>query len=342
MKGKALLLKRCGDIYDDTIFEYSEIEIEKLKNKEILIKVKASGICHTELDEIEGRTPPSRFPMILGHQVVGEVIDLGSDVKGFCVGDKVAVGWIGESCGKCSYCRNGYENLCLDFKAVGRDIEGGYAEIMKINENYAFKIETDFKYEEVAPLLCAGAVGYRALKLMNIKNGDAIGFTGFGASAHLILKLVKKLYPDSPVYVFARSKSERDFAKSLGALEAFDIDEESPYKCKAILDTTPVFKPFLKALRNLDRGGRLVINAIRKEETDKNELLGLNYEKDLWLEKEIKSVANVTRKDIKEFLNLAFDFKIKPEIEKYSLNQAISALREIKEKKIRGAKVIVF
>lgn len=339
---KAWLLKKCGNIVeDDSVIELCQMELPKIKEDEILIRIKASGVCHTELDEIEGRTPPPKFPVILGHQVVGVVEKVGKDVKNYSEGDRAAVAWIGSACGKCSFCKSDFENLCEDFKATGRDINGGYAEYIAAKAKFSYKIDNGFEDEFIAPLLCAGAVGYRSLKLTGIKNGEPLGFSGFGASAHIVLKFAKALYPKTPLYVFARSEKEREFAINLGANWAGDIEEKPPEKIKAIIDTTPVFKPILFSLLNLEKGGRVVINAIRKEDIDKNELLNLNYEKHLWLEKEIKSVANVTRKDVEECLSIAFQNQIKPEIEIYSFENAKKALIEIKERKIRGAKVLI-
>jgi propanol-preferring alcohol dehydrogenase len=193
---------------------------------------------------------------------------------------------------------------------------------------------------QAAPLLCAGAIGYRSLRLTNIKNGQNLGLTGFGASAHLVIKMARHRYPNSNIFVFARSEKERNFAKELGAVWAGDIDEEPPEKLNCVIDTTPAWKPIIEALKNLEAGGRLVINAIRKEAFDKEYLLKLDYPSHLWLEKEIKSVANVTRKDVSDFLNLAAEIPIKPEIEEFPLEEANRALVELKERKIRGAKVL--
>lgn len=308
--------------------------------RDILVKILTCGVCHTELDEIEGRTPPPHFPIVLGHQVIGRVEDKGSKVNKFNIGDRVGIGWIYSSCGKCKFCMEGNENLCEDFMATGRDANGGYAEYTKISENFAYKIPGIFSDSEAAPLLCAGAIGYRSLRLTNIKDGQNLGLTGFGASAHLVLKMAKQKYPKSKVFVFARSEKERVFAKELGAVWAGDTEETTPEKLNCIIDTTPAWKPIVAALKNLDSGGRLVINAIRKEEKDKEHLLKLNYPSHLWLEKEIKSVANVARKDVIEFLDLAAQIPIKPDFEEFGLEEANQALLELKQRKIRGAKVL--
>ncbi len=308
--------------------------------RQILIRVSACGVCHTELDEIEGRTPPSSFPFILGHQIVGVVKALGPQAMKFSEGQRVGIGWIGSACGKCPACKRGLDNLCRDFKATGRDLPGGYAQYVVVAEDFAFSIPDIFSDAQAAPLLCAGAIGYRSLRLTGLSDGQPLGLTGFGASAHLVLHLARHLYPHSEVFVFARSERERKFALELGAVWTGDTTEKSPRKLAAIIDTTPVWKPVVEALENLAPGGRLVINAIRKEDGDKDQLLRLDYPLHLWQEKEIKSVANVARRDIEEFLALAAQIPIIPEVEEYPLTDANRALVELKAGIIRGAKVL--
>jgi propanol-preferring alcohol dehydrogenase len=224
--------------------------------------------------------------------------------------------------------------------ATGRDVHGGYAELTVVPEDFAFKIPDAFSDAEAAPLLCAGAIGYRSLRLTGIKDTQNLGLTGFGASGHLVMMMVKHKYPASKVFVFARSAKERDFARELGACWAGDTGDSPPEKLDCIIDTTPVWKPVVEALRNLAPGGKLVINAIRKEDIDKDYLLELDYPSHLWLEKEIKSVANVARRDISEFLELAARIPIRPEVQEFRLEDANKALVELKERKIRGAKVL--
>jgi propanol-preferring alcohol dehydrogenase len=307
---------------------------------EVLLKVKTCGVCHTELDEIEGRTPPPQLPVILGHQVVGTVESYGEGVTDYSGGDRLGVAWIFSSCGRCTYCLEGNENLCSEFKATGRDAPGGYAQYMTVPATSAFRIPDFFSDAEAAPLLCAGAIGYRSMKLTGMKDGQCLGLTGFGASAHLVLKMAHYRYPNSTFYVFARSEKEQEFAKELGAVWAGDTEDKPGVLLDAIIDTTPVWKPVVEAMRNLKPGGRLVINAIRKENHDKDHLLRLDYPQHLWMEKEIKSVANVASSDVREFLALAAEISIKPEIQEYQLEEANIALLELKNRKIRGAKVL--
>ena len=307
---------------------------------EILIKISACGVCHTELDEIEGRTPPPVFPMVPGHQVVGTVIKTGPGTSQRQIGDRVGIAWIYSACGQCEFCAAGKENLCTDFKGTGRDANGGYAEFMVVSEKFAHKIPEVFSDVEAAPLLCAGAIGYRSLRLTGLQDGQNLGLTGFGASAHLVLKMVRHRFPDTRVMVFARSSKERRFALELGATWSGDIPATPPHQMDCVIDTTPVWKPVVAALKHLKPGGRLVINAIRKENVDQNYLLNIDYPSHLWLEKEIKSVANVARRDVSEFLELAAVIPIVPDIQIYELKHANQALRELKERKIRGAKVL--
>jgi len=307
---------------------------------EILLKVSACGVCHTELDEIEGRTPPPVFPIVPGHQVVGRVAGMGKKSTRFSMGDRVGIGWIFSACGLCDACIEGNENLCDRFVATGRDVHGGYAQFMTVPEIFAYCIPEIFSDAEAAPLLCAGAIGYRSLRLARLKDGQSMGLTGFGASAHLVLKMARHKYPHSSIYVFARSQKEQEFARELGAVWAGNTEDKPPERLHAIIDTTPAWKPIVEALKNLVCGGRLVINAIRKEEVDKDYLLKLHYPTHLWLEKEIKSVANVARRDIIEFMELAATIPIRPEVQEFSLEEANKALVELKEAKIRGAKVL--
>jgi len=338
---KAMILNRIVDLTTNTTpLVATELPTPIPGQHEILIKVSACGVCHTELDEIEGRTPPPFFPMVLGHQVVGQVVEAGKDASRHTIGERVGVAWIFSACGTCEFCRSGNENLCPDFKATGRDAFGGYAEYMTVPEDFAYPIPEVFSDSEAAPLLCAGAIGYRSLRLTNLIDGQSLGLTGFGASAHLVLMMAKHKFPASKIYVFARSEKERHFALELGADWAGDTEDRPPEPLNSIIDTTPVWKPVVEAMNNLKPGGRLVINAIRKETIDRDYLLKLDYPTHLWMEKEIKSVANVARQDVTEFLALAAEIPIKPEFQEYALKDANQALIELKQRKIRGAKIL--
>ena len=310
---------------------------------EILIRVTRCGVCHTELDEIEGRTPPQRLPVILGHQVIGRVEQIGplGQLRPIGqIGQRVGVAWIASACGECDYCKSGQENLCPNFLATGRDVDGGYAEYTKVRADFVHPIPDSLSDSEAAPLLCAGAIGYRSLRLSNLRDGQSLGLMGFGGSYHLVLKITNYQFPNSKIFVFSRNPEEREFALSLGATWAGAIDEVPPSALDAVIDTTPVWRPDMEALKRLKPGGRLVINAIRKQDTDQQVLSTLDYPSQLWMEKEIKSVANVTRADVREFLQLAAEVGIKPEFQEYELKDANHALMEMKQGKIRGAKVL--
>lgn len=320
--------------------EWVNIADPQPAENQVRIRVHCCGVCHTELDEIEGRTPPPRYPVIPGHQVVGVVDMLGRSTSRFQSGTRVGVAWIASSCGKCAYCKNDQENLCPEFLATGRDVPGGYAEYMVVDERFAYPIPELFSDEQVAPLLCAGAIGYRSLKLAGLVDGQVLGLTGFGASGHLVLKMAQHLYPHSPIVVFARSENEQQFARSLGAVWSGSSHERPSENPHSIIDTTPAWKPIVDALAVLRPGGRLVINAIRKEKRDQDTLQDLRYDTHLWMEKEIKSVANITRSDVEEFLELAASIPILPEIEVYAFEEANRALIDLKHKNVRGAKVL--
>ena len=248
---------------------------------------------------------------------------------------RVGVGWIHHSDGGRD------ENLSPEFRATGKDVNGGYAEYMTVPEQYAYPIPEVFTDEQAAPLLCAGAIGYRALKLAQINDGDKLGLTGFGGSAHLVLQLARHLYPGTDVYVFARDASAREFALECGAVWAGDSADRCPDPLHAVIDTTPAWIPVVEAMRNLRPGGRLVINAIRKEDNDKEALLSLDYGEHLWREKEIKSVANITRRDIREFLDIAAAIPIRTETQSYALEDANQALLALKFEPVKGAKVLL-
>ncbi len=317
-----------------------ELPVPEPGPEEIRIRVRVCGVCHTELDEIEGRTVPISLPMIPGHQVVGIVDAIGPRVIGHRCGDRVGVGWIASTCGTCDRCREDQENLCEVFRATGRDRHGGYAEYMLAHEHFAYEIPDSVSDSEAAPLLCAGAIGYRSWQLAGARRSGIIGLMGFGASNHLVLKLIRNRTPDVEVFVFARNESEREFARSLGACWTGDVTDVPPATLDAAIDTTPVWTPVLRAMQYLRPGGRVVVNAIRKETTDIQVLASLDYEKQLWMEKEIKSVANVTRTDIRQFISIASELDFRPDVQEYDLCDANRALIELKNRIIRGAKVL--
>jgi propanol-preferring alcohol dehydrogenase len=306
---------------------------------QVRLRVHACAVCHTELDQIEGRvaTPTPRVP---GHQVVGTVDACGEGVDADRHGRRVGVGWIGSACGDCRWCERGEENLCPDFRATGREIDGGYAEFMTVDADFVHPLPEALADVDCAPMLCAGAIGLRSLRLAGLDDGRVLGLTGFGASNHLVLTLARILYPASPVMVFARDAGQREQAAERGAAWAGDTHDEPPKAPDAIIDTTPVWTTVLAALGRLAPGGRLVINAISKETGDRDRLAGLDYASQLWREKEIKSVANVTRRDIADYLAIAAEHDMAPETRRLALEDANEALRRIRFGDFRGAFVL--
>ncbi len=338
---RAMRIHQLGSLNDLTPPLHLEtISTPAPASSELLIQVHACGVCHTEIDEIEGRTGPSELPMTPGHQVVGTVVKEGPGCRLGLLGKRVGVAWIYAACGACEWCLSGRENLCPQFVACGRDAAGGYAEFMLGREQFVHPIPEEIGDCEATPLLCAGAVGYRSLRLCALANGQSLGLTGFGASGHLVLQMARFLYPDSPISVFARSEKERSFAAELGATWTGDTTDTPPRAIDAIIDTTPAWLPVLCAMESLAPGGRLVINAIRKEDSDQNLLAGLDYERHLWCEKSISTVANVTRSDVTQCLQLAQKIPLRPHVTTYPLEGANEALLALKKGHIKGARVL--
>jgi len=305
------------------------------RGREVLLRVRACGVCHTELDEIEGRTAPPRLPVVPGHEVIGEVVASGPGARRFCSGDRVGVGWVHHASGGLD------ENLRADFAATGRDVNGGYAQYMTVNEAYAYPIPDAFDDAEAAPLLCAGGVGYRALMKCELSDGQGLGLMGFGGSGHLTLQLARHLYPHASLCVFARDPQDRAFAVELGADWAGDIDETPPQPLHAMIDTTPAWHPVVAALAALRPAGRLVINAIRKEDGDKRSLLDLDYAEHLWMEKQLVTVANITHHDLSAYLPLAAEAGIHPTVTTMALCEANTALIQLKAGGHVGALVLI-
>ena len=337
---KAMILKQIACIEEKPL-EPAQIKIPEPGPKEIRIKISSCGICHTDLDVIEGRLE-SNLPLVLGHQIVGKVEKLGPGAHKFKIGDRLGIAWINSSCGECDFCLTGNENLCNDFEGTGCNANGGYAEYTVVSEDFVYPIPDTFSDITAPPLLCAGAIGYRALRLTKLIDGQVLGVFGFGASAHIGIQIVKYKFPNSKVFVFTRAgqKEHQDLALKLGADWVGATGEQPPLKLNSAIDFTPVWKPIVEALKVLEKGGRIVINAIRKENADKNTLLDLEYSKHLWLEKEIKSVANITRKDAEEFLPLAAEIPIIPEVQEFDLEEANDALILLKQGKLQGAGVL--
>jgi propanol-preferring alcohol dehydrogenase len=332
---KAVVLTKHAQIEDKPL-EVTDMPTPEFADNQILVKVSVCGVCHTDLDIAEGRLKPRKLPIIPGHQIVGTVAGKGKKAARFKTGDRVGITWLYSSCGKCDFCKANNENLCDNAKWTGKDVNGGYAEYIVIGEDFAHRIPENFSDSQAAPLLCAGVIGYRALRLADIADGQKIGLFGFGASAHIAIQIIKHKFPNSPVFVFTKTDKHRQLAEKLGADWTGNSGDKPLAKLNKILDFTPVGECIRDALSVLEKGGRLVINAIRKE----TPIPELDYAEYLWLEKEIKSVANVTRRDAEEFLPLAAQIPIVPTVEEFKLEQANEALILMKQSKLRAAAVL--
>ena len=334
---KAMVLEKTSSIEEKPL-KLMDLPRPIPEQNQILVKISTCGVCHTELDEIEGRVSPSRFPMILGHEIVGRIEGLGQGAKKFEEGDRVGIAWINWACGHCTFCLKGEENLCDKAKWTGKDVYGGYAQYTVVSEDFAYPIPERFTDMKAAPLLCAGVIGYRALRLSGMGNGGVLGLYGFGASAHIVIQVAKYKYPDGKVFVFTRpgQKEHQDLARKLGADWIGATGDTPPEKLNCAIDFTPVGEPVRQALGSLQKGGRVVVNAIRKV----TPIPELDYTEHLWYEKEVKSVANVTRKDAHEFLPLAAEIPIIPETQEFRLKEVNEALILLKEGRMHGAGVL--
>ncbi|MBM4462278.1 MAG: zinc-dependent alcohol dehydrogenase family protein [Chloroflexi bacterium] len=329
---KAQVLKNISPV-EDRPLELVNLPVPRPKAREVLVKISVCGVCHTELDEIEGRLQP-KLPVVLGHEIVGTVEALGPQAARWRIGDRVGIAWINSACGRCHFCQEGNENLCPEFKGTGCHADGGYAQYVAVAEDYAYPIPDRFSDTEAAPLLCAGAIGFRDMRLSGVKPGQTLGLFGFGASAHIVLQVAR--HCSCQVFVFTRSAEHRALAQRLGAAWTGTAEDDPPQKVNCAIDFTPVGETVPQALRVLEKGGRLVIAVIRK----RTPIPPLDYARLLWDEKEIKSVANITRKDAQDFLPLAAEIPIIPEVQQFKLEEANEALILLKQGHIQGAAVL--
>lgn len=337
-----MILRQANPISQNpTPLELSDVSPPTPGADEILIRVSVCAVCRTDLDVAEGRVVAPHYPVIPGHQIVGRVEKVGAGVNEFREGDRAGVAWINWADGNCQWCRSERENLCPRFRSTGCDANGGYAEQVVAPAAFAYAIPASLSDQDAAPLLCAGAIGWRSLRLSKLRDGQRLGLTGFGASAHLVLQIARRRFPSSPISVFARNTEERQFALELGAAWAGDTSDAPPEQLDAIIDTTPAWKPVVEGLGDLAPGGRLVINAISKSTRDQDELLRLDYTTHLWMEREIKSVANVTRADVRGMLEFAAFAALRPTTETMPLEKANQALLRLSQgDRIHGAMVL--
>ena len=329
---KALRLHAPGPIEDNPL-RSEQVADPNPGEGQLLLKVLASGICHTDLHIIEGDIQPDHLPLTLGHQVVGEVVGIGARVMGWSLGERAGVPWLYNACSTCDYCLRGEENLCREAKFTGFHVDGGYAEFILAQAKYALKVPKKIKDTDVAPLLCAGIVGYRSLRKSDLQPGERLGLVGFGASAHLVIQVA--VHWGHEVYVFTRSKSHRELAKALGAAWVGDVQDAAP----ASLDRAIIFAPSGQLvpvmLQKLRPGGTLALNAIHMTPIPE-----FPYRL-IWEERTLRSVADATYQAGVAFLQLAEDVPVRAHIERYPLEKANEALKDMKESKIDGAGVLI-
>ena len=296
---------------------------------QVRLRVHVCGVCHTDLQTVEGDLTAAQLPVIPGHQIVGVVEKVGAESGRYQVGDRAGVAWLNWSCGECDYCRRGSENLCPRARFTGLHADGGYAEYVIVDERFAYPLPTRFTDAEAAPLLCAGVIGYRALRLSGIRPGEKLGLYGFGASAHLAIQVAH--HWECTVYVFTRSSEHRQHALALGAAWAGAAQDEPPAHLDASITFAPAGWLVPLALGHLRPGGTLAINSIHMSPIPE---MPYNL---LWGERVLRSVANVTRQDASEFLPLAASIPIKTDVELYPLAAANQALGRLKASAVQGA-----
>jgi propanol-preferring alcohol dehydrogenase len=303
---------------------------------QVRVRIHCCGVCHTDLHIVDGELSLPRLPLIPGHQIVGVVDALGAGVRTLREGDRVGIPWLHSTDNACDYCRRGLENLCQRAQFTGYHVDGGYAEFTVIHEDYAYSIGKAFSDENAAPLLCAGVIGYRAYRLSGIRPGERLGLFGFGSSAHLVLQLAR--HQGCEVYVFTRAQSHRDLALRLGAAWAGPAAEEQPDNPPADLDAAIIFAPAGSlvplALRRLRKGGTLALAGITMSAIPQ-----MDYSL-LYGERVIRSIANSTRQDVRDFLSLAAEVPLQTEIQVFSLEQANQALQALRRSEVKAAAVL--
>jgi alcohol dehydrogenase, propanol-preferring len=295
-----------------------------------LLRVLACGVCRTDLHIVEGELRPLQRRIIPGHQIVGEVVE----GEGLRRGTRVGVSWIGGTDGTCSYCRRGMENLCDSPTFTGYSVNGGYAEYAVARSDFCFPIPEELDKLHAAPLLCAGIIGFRAIRVAGVQEGERVGLFGFGASAHLAIRVLQAW--NCEVYVSTRGESHRKLAETLGATWVGSETEKPPAELDRAVTFAPSGDVVIAALSSLCKGGVLAINAIHLDRMPE-----FDYDRLLWGERQIRSVANMTRADARDFLALAAQIKLRPKVTSFPLDQANEALQALKADSIDGAAVIL-
>ena len=329
---KAMQLKKFAPVEQKPL-EMVDLPVPEPEPDEILIQVKVCGVCHTDLHTVEGELPEVKLPIIPGHQVIGRVVGAGKKADRFNMNDRVGVAWLHSTDETCSYCRIGNENLCETARFTGYSVNGGYAEFMVIPEKFAYRIPEIFSDEEASPLLCAGIIGYRALRLSNIQPGQKLGLYGFGASAHVAIQVA--VHWGCKVYVFSRSAKHRAHAEELGAVWTGTSKEDPPDKLGGSINFTPAGDTVLDGLRHLDKGGTHALAGIYMTPVPR-----MDYTEHLYHERILRSVANATREDGEELLKVAAEIPIRTTTTSFPLEQANEVLKLLKDSGFDGAAVL--
>lgn len=330
---KAMVLRQCAPI-DNKPLRHEELPDPEPGFGQVRVRVKACGVCRTDLHVIEGELPPQDHPVIPGHQVIGIVDKNGPQASRFAIGQRIGIAWLHQTCGNCPYCLRGHENLCAAPLFTGYQRSGGFAEYAVVPEDYAYVIPEIFSDTEAPPLLCAGIIGYRSLKRCGCQPGDSLALFGFGSSAHIVIQIAR--YWGCQVYVCSRNQHHRQLAFELGACWVGSSSAEMPARVRCAIIFAPAGNLVPDALESLDRGGTLALAGIYMSAIPE-----LDYEKHLFQERSVCSVTANTRQDGEELLRIAAQIPIRPQVQLFQLQQANDALQLLKHDQIRGSAVLV-
>lgn len=329
---KAMVLEQQAHL-ENYPLKLKEVRMPEPEDKEIRLKISVCGVCRTDLHIVEGELPGHKMPVIPGHQIVGRVDKTGPKAERYKPNQRLGIPWLYKTCGKCKYCRAGKENLCENAMFTGYDVDGGFAEYVIVEEDFAYPLPENYTDNEVAPLLCAGVIGYQAFKATGLKNSGKLGLFGFGSSAHILLQVCNHL--GIQTYVVSRTETELKLAEKLGAKWTGSIDEDMGTLLDAVIVFAPSGELLVRALKKIDKGGIVVSAGIYT-----TPLPGFDYSY-IYPEKTLRSVAHTSRNNVKEFLKIAGEFKIETKINEYKLTDANIALLNIKNSKISGSSILI-
>ncbi len=329
---KAMVLEK-QDRLENKPLQFENIPTPEPEHTQIRLKINVCGVCRTDLHIVEGELPAHKMPVIPGHQIVARVDKLGPEANKYRLGERLGVPWLYKTCGKCQYCRTERENLCENAMFTGYDVDGGFAEYTIVEQDFAYPLPENYSDTEVAPLLCAGVIGFQAFKATRLKDAGRLGVFGFGSSAHILLQVCN--YLGIETYVISRTATELKLARELGAKWTGKIDDDMDVLLDAVIVFAPSGELLVKALNRIDKGGIVVSAGIYT-----TPLPGFDYSH-IYPEKTLTSVAHTTRKNVQQFLEIAGKFKIKTKINEYPLSDANTALLKIKYSKVSGSSVLI-